>query len=211
MDIVPGIFENDPNEIRRKIGLVSPYAEWIQLDITDNTFVPVENFRDSKELAKIIAGFPHNSFEAHLMVAKPEKYVKPFADAGFKRLIAHAESADIRAFLDEAQYESVEIGIAIDAATELPMVEPMLEEIDFVLVMTVEAGASGQKMLPETLEKVKAIREYYPDLPVEVDGGINDLTAKIVSEIGVSRAVVTSFIYKDEVHTGRNLEILKKI
>jgi ribulose-phosphate 3-epimerase len=211
MDIIPGIFETDPKLIRHKIDLVNGASDWIQLDITDNTFVPVENCRDSKVLGEIIKDYPHKSFEAHLMVNNPEKYVKPLSDAGFKRLIAHIEANDIREFLEEAQFESVEVGIAIDASSELELIEPFLDQVDFVLVMTVEAGASGQPLLPETLEKVRTIRENYPDLPIEVDGGINDRTAKVVSEIGVTRAVATSYIFMDEPRAVRKIETLKQL
>lgn len=143
------------------------------------------------------------------MVANPEKYVAPLADAGFKRLIAHVEAHDTRLFLEKVQYEDVEAGIAIDGPTEFEQVEPYLEEIDTVLVMTIEAGFSGTPFLPETVEKIKLIHEGFANLPIEVDGGINDQTARIVKEAGATRLVSTSYLYKNIGNIAQIIEELK--
>ncbi len=209
IDVIPGIGpQKEFEEIARRIGLVIPYAQWAQIDFADNTLVPNTTFLEISrfgDIAKTIA------LEAHLMVAEPEKYIKPLADAGFRRLIAHIESHDPRLFLDAVRYESVEVGLAIDGATELEQIEPFLEEIDFVLVMTIEAGFSGQPFLPETVEKIKAIHRNFPDLPIEVDGGINDKTAAIVKDAGATRLVSTSFLFKDPDHIARSIEQLKAV
>ena len=194
IDVIPGILEKDFGEIERRVRLVSPYVSWVQIDVADNTLVPNETFLDVArfgELAKLV------QLEAHLMVAQPEKYIRQLADAGFKRIIAHVEAHDPRLFLEQATYEHVEVGMAIDGPTEFETIEPFLEEIDVVLVMTIEAGFSGQELMPETLDKIKRIRENFPDLPIEVDGGINDKTAKLVKDAGATRLVSTSYLFKD--------------
>ncbi len=142
------------------------------------------------------------------MVTSPEKYIKPAADAGFRRLIAHVEAHDPRLFLDAVKHEEVEVGIAIDGPTEFETVEPFLEEVDFVLVMMVEAGFSGAAFLPECLEKIKSIRRYLPHLPIEVSGGINDKTVRVVTEAGATRLVSTSFIFKDPANVAGAIERL---
>mgnify|MGYP001562348728 CR=1 FL=1 len=215
IDIIPGILEEDFEEIERRIGWVSPFVSWVQIDVADNTLVPNETCLDFSKFEALIHSqssgqAKHNlSFEAHLMVAEPEKYIRPLADAGFKRLIAHVESHDPRRFLDEATYESVEAGIAIDGPTELEQVEPFLESVDVVLVMTIEAGFSGQALMPETIEKIKTIHENFPDLAIEVDGGINDKTAKLVKNAGATRLVSTSYLFKDPAHIAQAIESLK--
>ena len=194
---------------------MSPFVSWVQIDVADNTLVPNETCLDFSKFEALIHSqssgqAKHNlSFEAHLMVAEPEKYIRPLADAGFKRLIAHVESHDPRRFLDEATYESVEAGIAIDGPTELEQVEPFLESVDVVLVMTIEAGFSGQALMPETIEKIKTIHENFPDLAIEVDGGINDKTAKLVKNAGATRLVSTSYLFKDPAHIAQAIESLK--
>lgn len=195
IDIIPGINETDIGEFAHKASLAAPHTQWIQIDFSDNTLVPTKTIMDIPALSGIISGHPTVSFEAHLMVANPEKYVGPLAKAGFKRVIAHVEATEPRRFLEEAEYESVEVGLAIDGPTETEQIEPFLEEIDVVLVMTVESGPSGQPFLPETVDKIKEIHDAMPDMTIEVDGGINPQTAKLVKDAGATRIVSTSYVF----------------
>jgi ribulose-phosphate 3-epimerase len=205
IDIIPGILEKEWAPIEERIRLVAPHTEWVQIDVADKTLVPNATFLDFSKFSSITKPY----LEAHLMVAKPETYIKSLADAGFKRLIVHVESHDPRMFLDQAKYEHVEVGIAIDGPTELEIAEPFLEEVDFVLVMTIEAGFSGQPFLTENLEKIKKIHENFPDLPIEVDGGINDKTAKLVKEAGATRLVSTSYLYQNPAEIALKIANLK--
>lgn len=216
VDIIPGILEKDFAEIERRITLVAPYVSWVQIDVADNTLVPNETCLEfGKPLDSARGGFVQLAklvqLEAHLMVAEPEKYIRPLADAGFKRLIAHVEAHDPRRFLDEAKYESVEVGLAIDGPTDVEAIEPFLEEIDVVLVMMIEAGFSGQQLMPETIEKIKTIRRNFPDLPIAVDGGINDKTARLVRDAGATRLVSTSYLFKDPANIAEAIDRLKNV
>lgn len=210
VDVIPGILEKEWAPIEEKLRLVSGLVEWAQVDVADNTLVPNETFVEFAKLDKL-GQFDQLNFEAHLMVANPEKYIKPLVDAGFKRLIFHVECNDPRVFLEQAKYENVEVGIAIDAGTPIETVEPFLEEADMVLVMTIEAGFSGQEFMSETVEKIKTIHENFPDLPIEVDGGINDKTAKFARDAGATRLVSTSFLFKDPSGITHAIEALKHV
>ncbi len=205
IDIIPGILEKDWVEIERKITLVAPYVSWVQIDIADNTLVPNQTFLDFPQLPQT------PQLEAHLMVANPEKYIRPLVDAGFKRLIAHLESSDPRLFLDQARFEHVEVGIAIDGPTEIEQIEPFLEEVDCVLVMMIEAGFSGQEFGQENIEKIKTIHQGFPNLPIEVDGGINEATAKLVKDAGATRLVSTSYLFKDPQKIAQAIERLRTV
>jgi ribulose-phosphate 3-epimerase len=211
IDIIPGIFEAEWSTIEAKVKLVAGQVPWVQVDFADGTLVPTVSFLEIAKFSGLTRDYPKLSLEAHLMVDMPEKYIKPLSDAGFKRVIAHVECQDPRVFLEEAHYESVEVGMAIDAGTNLEQTEPFLEEIDFVLIMSVEAGASGQKLMPETLEKIKILRRNYPDLPIEADGGINDMTAKLVIDAGATRLVSTSFIFKDPALVSSAIRTLQSV
>jgi ribulose-phosphate 3-epimerase len=195
IDVIPGINDAEIDEISRKVALAAPHTRWIQIDFADKTLVPTQTYIDIGAFSRITESHPAVSFEAHLMVANPEKYIGPLAKAGFKRIIAHIESDDPRRFLEEAQYESVEVGLAIDGPTEFEQIEPYLDQIDVVLVMTIESGPSGQPFLPETVEKIKLIHESLPDMTIEVDGGMNPQTAKFVKEAGATRIVSTTFLF----------------
>lgn len=209
IDVIPNIgIQTDWNLISDRLNLVIGHTDWAQVDFCDNTWIPAttlldfEKFKDSSE--KI-------SLAAHLMVVSPEKYLKAAVDAGFKRIIAHVEAHDPRLFFEQAEYEHVEVGIGIDGPTEFELVEPFLEEADFVHVMTVEAGESGGIFLPEAVEKIRSIHSYLPDLPIEVDGGITPQTARAVVDAGATRVIASNFIFQDPSMVANAIEALKSI
>ena len=195
VDVTPAIFTDDPEVLKDQITFLAHGVPWIQLDLSDGTMVPTKSIMDMEKLKAAIALYPTVSFEAHLMVDNPVKYLKPLTDAGFKRVIAQVEAADPRHFLDEAELESIEIGLALDGASEIDIIEPFLESIDLVVVMTIEAGAPDSPYLPESLEKIKAIRHHYPDLPIVAEGNIDAGNAKHLSDVGVSRIVVSPIAF----------------
>lgn len=211
IDVLPGIYAKDWQTFARDVDLVASYAPWIHVDVLDGTMVEEVTVTDFSQLPQLKSVHPAISFEAHLIVANPEKYIKPLVDAGFSRLIAHIEANDPRRFLDLAKYEEIEVGLAMDGSTEIDEIEPFLEEVDFVAVLSAEAGSPGQKFLPEALEKIKLIRQNYPDLPIEVIGGITDVNARSVKEAGATRVVATSFIFKSPEHAEAAIEQLKNI
>lgn len=211
IDVLPGIYAKDWQTFARDVGFVASYAPWIHVDVLDGTMVEEVTVTDFSQLPQLKSVHPAISFEAHLIVANPEKYIKPLVDAGFSRLIAHIEANDPRRFLDLAKYEEIEVGLAMDGSTEIDEIEPFLEEVDFVAVLSAEAGSPGQKFLPEALEKIKLIRQNYPDLPIEVIGGITDVNARSVKEAGATRVVATSFIFKSPEHAEAAIEQLKNI
>lgn len=189
-DIIPGIHEKELSELEKKVSAVAANAPRIHIDIADGTLIPSTTVSDPEALARCISSHPECSFEAHLLVANPETYIRPLVAAGFTRLIAHIESTDPRLFLDEARLESAEVGLAIDAPTEIEQFEPLLEEIDVALVMSAEAGPPGGQFLPETMEKIRTIRKHFADLAIEVEGGITPETTNLAQDAGVTRIVV---------------------
>lgn len=216
VEIISAILEKDWPELEKKVKLVAPYVDWVQIDFADGTLVPATTNWEFEKFTSLIKSFPENShklsFEAHLMVASPEKYIKPLADAGFRRLVAHVEATDPRLFLEQVQFESMEAGLALDGSSELEQLEPFLEDIDFVLIMGAEAGTPGLELQPENIEKIKALRENFSDLPIEVEEGVNAQTAKILVEAGAARLVTTSSIFKslDPAKVAAAIESLKE-
>ena len=214
IDIIPAIFEKDKDAMVAKIELVAPHVDWVQIDIADGSLMPVESFRDVATLKEIITKYDGPggklSFEAHLMVASPEKYILPLVDAGFKRIVAHVECNDPRFFLDEMVKESVEAGHAIDGGPSEEQIEPYLESLDVVLVMMAEAGASGLALQTENVEKIRAIHASYPDLSIAAEEGIDESTAAILVDAGATRLVASSVLYKNPEGIASFVERFKK-
>jgi len=202
-EIIPGILEKDWESIERKIELVRPFAKTIHIDILDGKFAPNTTFLDPKPFTKYKSEI---FFELHMMVEEPINYLKPWAEAGIKRFIGHVEKmSDQKEFVAEGQLLG-EVGLAIDGPTSINSIKVPLDDLDYILIMTVKAGFSGQTFTPEYLEKVKTLRQAIrPELrpraqgrqiPIEVDGGINDSTIVQARNAGANRFLATSFIFK---------------
>lgn len=198
-EIIPGILEKEWVEIERKINLVKSFAKVIHIDIIDGKFAPNSTFLDPTPFAKYTQGF---FFEVHLMVEEPIKYLKPFADAGFKRFLGHIEKmSDQIEFVAQGELLG-EVGLAIDGPTDLSAVKVPYEDLDTILVMTIKAGEAGQSFVPEHLEKVKILKQVQDDtkadIKIEVDGGINDRTIIEARNAGATRFVANSFIFNSK-------------
>lgn len=210
VEVTPAIFTDDEASLTEQVQMLAPYVPWIQLDLSDGTMVPSKTFFEVDKLAQLVKLGQSTSFEAHLMVDNPVKYFKPLADAGFKRIIAQVECSDPRQFLDEAQLESIEVGLALDGASELPIIEPFLEMVDLVVVMTIEAGSPDAPFLPESLEKMRSLRHHYPDLSIAAEGNIDEVKGKLLGDAGVSRLVVAAdILLKDPAQIASTLEALR--
>ena len=194
-DIVPGIFEKEWDALLSKVRLAAPVAHTLHIYVSDGSLGTPETWTEASRFKEVAEQFPDVTFEAHILSANPEKYVRPLADNGFRRIIAHVESNDPRRFLEAAKYDDVEVGIAIDGATEVEQIEPFLEEIDVAVVMTAEAGVIGGTFLPEAIEKIKLIHQNFPDLPIEAVGGITDRSVKAVKDAGAARVVASQYIF----------------
>lgn len=211
MEIIPGIGESDVKELARKIALVLPLSEYIQLDIADETLIASQTFADFTALGNIISPLAKAGiqFEAHLLVNDPVQLVKPVAEAGFSRVVAHVECNDPREFLAEARSFEMEVGLALGVDTELEAIEPFLEEIDFVVVMTGELDTTKHIFQPEAVEKIKVIHRNLPDLPIVAEVGITPETCKMVKEAGATRVVVGGYLFTSEQEIASRMETLK--
>ena len=202
MEVIPGVLEKDWAEIEKKLESAKTFSKSVHVDLIDGKFAPNSTFMDPKPFAR----YAHDLvLELHMMVDNPLQYLKPFADAGFKRFIGHIEKMpDVAEFVAEGELLG-EVGLAIDGPTSLEALnEVNLEDLDSILVMTIKAGESGQVFMAEHLEKIKKLREKVSSevlssgFAIEVDGGINDKTIVQAREAGANRFVATSFIWNSE-------------
>lgn len=197
-DLAPSILSFDLTNLRESVvTLATSGARIIHFDVMDGQFVPPITFGDAyvKSLRSVVGSL----FEAHLMVQTPERQFEAFAAAGCKRIIFHAE-ATVHAYRLAQSLASmgVEAGVAINPGTPVEAVEPLLDVVQLVLVMTVNPGWGGQSFLPSALAKVAHIRKLRPNIDIEVDGGIDPKTLPIAREAGANVFVVGSHFARAE-------------
>ncbi len=174
-------------------------AKYIHLDVMDGVFVPNISFGPPviSSLRKVTDIF----FDVHLMITKPERYIKNYVDAGADLITFHYESCEHpEEVIRLIKSYGVKASISIKPATPPEAIFPLLSQLDMVLVMTVEPGFGGQKLIPETVDKVRAIREYADKsglrLDIEVDGGITPENAKNVISAGANVLVAGSAVFR---------------
>jgi ribulose-phosphate 3-epimerase len=173
-------------------------AQYAHLDVMDGMFVPNMSFG-----APVIASIRKTSqiiFDVHLMIVDPQRYVDDFLKAGADIITIHYESCeDPLSVIRYIKSKEAKAGLAIKPATPAETVFPLLKELDMLLVMTVEPGFGGQKMMPDMLEKVRAIRTYANengiDIDIEVDGGLTADNTKFATEAGANVIVAGSAVF----------------
>ncbi len=173
--------------------LVRLAADWIHCDIMDGQFVPPITF--GADMVRHLAESKTTPFEAHLMTMTPDRHFSDFIQAGCKRIIFHSEAtAHSYRLAQMLHHEGVQAGIAINPGSPVGRVEPLLDVVDLVLVMTVNPGWGGQEFIPECLDKVRRVRQLRPDIDIEVDGGINTETIRLARDAGANVFVTGSFL-----------------
>jgi ribulose-phosphate 3-epimerase len=201
--IIPAIIAKTQEEFDKNINKVKDHFEIFQLDFMDGDFVPNNSLDFDLKLPEGL------KYEAHLMVKNPEKWIEKFIDT-IEIFLIHFESTDkIKEIIDLTKDKGKKVGIVINPETEVAQIEKYLDDIDQVLVMSVNPGFYGSKFLPETLNKAKQIRELKPDLDIEVDGGITPDTINIADQSGVNMFVSGSYIVKSD-DIAAAIENLKK-
>ncbi len=176
-------------------------AQYLHFDVMDGIFVPSISF--GLPVLKSIRKASKQVYDVHLMIEEPIRYIEQFAESGADIITFHVEAAsDSREVIDKIRSLGKKVGLAIKPKTPVEAVVPYLEHIDMLLVMTVEPGFGGQSFMPETVDKIRKIRERVSSLgieaDIEVDGGINDKTASIVLNAGANVLVSGSYLFKSD-------------
>lgn len=211
MRIAPSILSADYANLQRDVAQVEQAgADLLHVDIMDGHFVP--NLTFGPGIVSALRPVTNLPLDVHLMVSDPGQWIAPFAQAGADTLLVHVEATPHIARMVQLMHQhGVKAGVVVNPGTPLSSLEELLPQVDQVLVMTVNPGFGGQQFLPAMADKVARLAKVREALglhfDIEVDGGINDHTAKTVAEAGADIAVAGSFVFKGD--PAHQLELLK--
>ena len=210
--LCPSILSADFNRLGEQIkALEKEGVEYLHIDVMDGDFVP--NISFGMPVIKSIRKESKMFFDVHLMVMAPERYIQDFVDCGADSITIHAEaSEDLERTIEAIHDAGVKAGISIKPATPVNDISHLLEDVDMVLVMTVQPGFGGQKYIPECTEKIQELRELIDseklDVDIQVDGGINEDTLETVMKAGANLLVMGSGVFRGDLSA--NVRRLKK-
>ena len=202
MLVAPSMLAADFGNMATEVKNIEKWgADIVHADVMDGVYVP--NITFGMQMIKV---FKQNStlpVDAHLMITKPEKYVGKFCDAGADIVTFHPDASDdVQGALDVIKSKGKKCGLVINADVDFDVVRPYLDQIDMLVIMTVQAGFGGQSFMPQCLEKAKlgAVerKKHGYKYLIEVDGGVSEKNIALLKEAGVDVAVAGSSVFKSE-------------
>ena len=196
-EFAPSLLASDFSQLKDQVQLVKD-ADYLHLDVMDGVYVP--NISFGPKIIKSIRKHSNLPFDTHLMITKPERYIKEFAAAGSDILTVHLEATDhIHRAIQLIKEQGIKAGVSLNPATPLDSLEFVLPDLDQVLIMSVNPGFGGQSYIPKMTEKIaklnKLIKENNYDCKIEVDGGIKNHNLKEIVNAGADIIVAGSAIF----------------
>ena len=214
--ISPSILSADFSQLGKEISnLEKGGADLIHVDVMDGHFVP--NLTIGPPVIKALRKYTKLPFDVHLMISPVHKYIKDFANAGSDIITIHPEATkDLKESIMHIKELNKKVGVSLNPDTKIDVIKSHLSNIDLVLIMSVFPGFGGQKFIPETIKKIKDLKEIKDKnnylFDIEVDGGINFLNSKDIINAGANILVSGTTIFKE--NNGdikKNIETLKSV
>lgn len=200
--IAPSVLAADFANLQRDIEMVNgSEAAWFHIDIMDGIFVP--NISFGLPVLKAIKKHAQKPLDVHLMIAKPERYIKEFKNAGADILTVHLEaSTHLHRTIQEIRSEGMLAGVALNPHTPVESLSEILNDIDVVCLMSVNPGFGGQSFIPRTFDKIQILKEMITNSPskakIEIDGGVNLENASELKNKGADVLVAGNAVFKSE-------------
>ncbi len=214
IQISPSIFSADFTRLAEEVRAVERAgADRIHIDVMDGRFVP--NISMGPFIVEAVDSLTDLPLEAHLMIEEPDRYAEAFMDAGADVIIVHQENTvHLHRVVESVRERGKQAGVALNPATPVQVLDGIIDDLDLVLVMSVNPGFSGQRFIESVLPKIRRVRETITDrktsCDLEVDGGVNADTAPAAVSAGVNILVAATAVFKHPDGVAEGIRVLRK-